>query len=94
MAKEDRERYVLVVPPSFEKILIRLKRKQQSLLGELSKKIKRIVVSPELGKPLRNVLRNYRRIQIGSHVLLYEIVQNEVRLIDFDHHNVIYKKYH
>ena len=93
MARDNKARYVLVVPPSFEKILIRLKKKQRSLFTDLSKKVNRIVLSPELGKPLRNSLRNYRRSQIGSHVLLYEIIQNEVRLIDFDHHNVIYKKY-
>ena len=87
------ENYTLVVPLSFEKILIRLKKKQRTLFDELEKKIVRIKSHPELGKPLRNSLRNYRRVQTGSHVLLYEINSLEVRLIDFDHHDVIYKKY-
>jgi len=48
---------------------------------------------PALGKPLRNVLRNYRRLHVDSYVLLYEIKQQEIRLLDFDHHDNIYKKY-
>jgi len=93
MAKNNSRRYVLVIPPAFEKILIRLKKKQQSLFTDLRKKINRVALYPELGKPLRNTLRNYRRVQIGSRVLLYEIIYGEVRLIDFDHHDIIYKKY-
>jgi len=46
-----------------------------------------------LGKPLRNTLRNYRRVHVDPFVLLYEIRMLEVRLMDFDHHDKIYKKY-
>ncbi len=88
----ERARYVLAVPPEFERILKSLK-KQPSLLKDLELRIERVVREPELGKPLRNVLRNYRRVHIGSHVLIYEIRQNEVRLMDFDHHDRVYKKY-
>jgi len=38
-------------------------------------------------------LRNYRRIHVDPYVLIYEIKQQEIRLLDFDHHNNIYKKY-
>ena len=85
-------RYILVVPLEFERILRSLKKKAD-VLRQLNSKIAKILKEPKLGKPLRNVLRNYRRIHIGSYVLLYEINQQEIRLLDFDHHDNIYKKY-
>jgi len=85
-------KYVLVIPLEFERVLKSLKKKA-TLLQQLDIKIAKILKEPELGKPLRNVLRNYRRVHIGSHVLIYEINQKEVRLLDFDHHDNIYKKY-
>ena len=88
----DRDRYVLVVSPHFERILKQLKRKKLTLLSDLEKQIVKILREPAIGKPLRNVLRNYRRVHVGSFVLIYEIQGNEVRLIDFGHHDRIYKK--
>ena len=90
MAEETN--YILAIPPEFQRILKSLKKKN-TLLQELDGKIAKILKEPKLGKPLRNVLRNYRRIHVGSYVLVYEINQNEVRLLDFDHHDNIYKKY-
>ncbi|MBI2057907.1 MAG: type II toxin-antitoxin system mRNA interferase toxin, RelE/StbE family [Candidatus Yanofskybacteria bacterium] len=84
--------YVLVVSPKFETVLKSLKRKKQSLLKKLEKQIIKIFKEPTLGKPLRNALRNYRRIHVDSHVLIYEICQNEIRLLDFAHHDKIYKR--
>ena len=88
----ERAKHVLIVPPEFEAILKSLK-KQPSLLKNLELRIARVLSEPQLGKPLRNVLRNYRRVHIGSYVLIYEIQQEEVRLMDFDHHDRVYKKY-
>ena len=87
------QKYTLVVPPEFEAILKKLKRKKPGILALLVKKIDNVVNSPILGKPLRNTLRNYRRVHIDPFVLIYEIHLMEVRLIDFDHHDKIYKKY-
>lgn len=84
-------KYVLVVPREFERILKSLK-KRGNLFKQLDVKIAKILDGPELGKPLRNVLRNCRRVHIGSYVLIYEINQQEIRLLDFDHHDNIYKK--
>lgn len=88
----ERPRYVLVIPPPFERILKRLKFKKPTLFRALGKQIEKILVEPERGKPLRNVLRNYRRVHIDSFVLIYEISGQEIRLLDFDHHDRIYKK--
>ena len=63
------------------------------LFQKLRKQIEKIVENPVFGKPLRNVLRNYRRVHVDdSFVLVYEIYQYSIQLIDFDHHDNIYKK--
>lgn len=87
------ERYTLVLAPGFQSVLKKLKRQKPELLRELDRVIAKVLKDPSLGKPLRNVLKNCRRFQIGSHVLMYEINKAEVRLLDFDHHDRVYKKY-
>ena len=80
--------------PWFEKALRSLKRKDPDLVRAFSQQLPKIIKDPQLGKPLQHSLRNYRRIHIkGSFVLLYEFKKPEVRLIDLDHHDKIYKKY-
>ena len=72
----EREHYILVISPNFERILKELKRKKPTVLTKLEKQIAKILRQPAIGKPLRNVLRNYRRVHIGSFVLIYEIHNN------------------
>ena len=91
-SKRKAERYEIVISPEFGRILKSLKKKKPSVFRNIEKQILKILREPTLGKPLRNVLRNYRRVHMGSFVLIYEIYNNEIRLIDFDHHDRIYKK--
>lgn len=87
-------RYTLALEPEVERILKSLKRKNPDLFRDVEFGIIKILRSPELGKPLGNVLSNQRRIHVaGSFVLLYEITGTEIRLLDFDHHDKIYKKH-
>lgn len=60
----------------------------------LSKKINQILENPETGKPLTANMIGQRRVHIGkSYVLTYEILEKEkiIRLLDFDHHDRVYK---
>ena len=91
--QENGKTFEIVETSRFEKILKSLKRQKSSLFRNLAKQLKKISREPYLGKPLRNILRNRRRIHVGSFVLLYEIYQGKVYLLDFDHHERIYKKY-
>ncbi len=84
--------YVIVLAPRFDEVFKNLKNKSPVLLARLEKQIGKIIREPILGKPLRNVLRNYRRMQVDSFVLIYEVHGKEIRLLDFDHHDKIYKK--
>jgi addiction module RelE/StbE family toxin len=90
----ERELNRLTFSPWFEKLLPSLKRKNPDLVRAFAKHLPKIVANPGLGKPLRHSLQNFRRIHIeGSFVLLYEVREREVRLIDLDHHDRVYKKY-
>ena len=89
---EKPAKYRLVVSPRFEGILRQLKRQKPSLLRDLEKQIAKILKEPARGKPLRNVLRNYRRVHVNSFVVIYELHAEEIRLLDFDRHERIYKK--
>jgi mRNA-degrading endonuclease RelE of RelBE toxin-antitoxin system len=89
---EPPQKYTLVIPDEFETILKKLKRSKPSLLQDLQKAIRKVSRDPLLGKPLRNVLRMHRRVHIGAFVLMYEIKGDEIRLLDFDHHDKVYKR--
>jgi len=93
MAQADKDSFTLVVPENFEQILKKLKKKDRVMFQKLLGQVKKILNRPTAGKPLRNVLRNYRRVHIDPFVLVYEIHGSEVRLLDFDHHDKIYKKF-
>ena len=88
------EKYTLVFSVLFERILHRLRKKNPDLARALISHFPKLEREPELGKPMRYALRTFRRIHVeGSFVLLYEIRKRDVHLIDFDHHDKIYKKY-
>lgn len=87
--------FYLVFSESFKKLIKDLKKKDQALYNRLEEKMINVGNNPFCGKILRNVLKNHRRIHIGSFVLIYGIFEKEkeVRFLDFDHHDKIYKKY-
>ena len=90
----DEVKYSLALAGQYKNVLKKLRRKNSPLVLEIERSVGQILRYPEFGKPLRHSLRNYRRIHIeGSFVLLYEIHGSVVRLLDFDHHDRIYKKY-
>jgi len=87
-------RYTLSVDAEAKRIFKTLRRKNPDVYREVKASAVKLLRNPELGKPLRHGLRNCRRLHIASSfVLVYEITAMEVRLLDFDHHNKIYKKY-
>lgn len=87
-------RYSPIASGAFKRVVKKLRRNSPNLLKELDRGIEKVLREPTFGKPLRYSLKNYRRIHIGgSFVLVYEILRTEISLIDFDHHDRIYKKY-
>lgn len=74
------------------RILARHKKKDRRLFQEIENQIEKVIREPTIGKPLRYTLKNRRRVHVGSFVLVYEFNNGELRFIDFDHHDKIYKK--
>ncbi len=86
--------YSLALAERYKSAVAKIKRNKPDLLLPLEQGVAKLLRNPELGKPLRHELRNRRRLHIASSfVLVYEIAGLEIRLLDFDHHNKIYKKY-
>lgn len=87
------EVFKVVYSTEFEQALKKLAKKDLQTLERLESQMEKVIREPQLGKPLRYTLKNRRRLHVGSFVLVYEFHNNELRFIDFDHHDKIYKKY-
>ncbi len=86
--------YKLSVKESLDRKLNKLRKRDIELLLLIDKKVKEILKYPYRFKPLKKSLQNKRRVHVGgSFVLIYEINEEEsiVTLVDFDHHDNIYK---
>ena len=68
-------------------------KKDKPGIKKIEDQVYKIISNPLVGKPLRNVLKSYRRVHIGSFVLVYKIENEEITFVDYDHHDRIYKKY-
>lgn len=75
-----------------KKILKKLKKKDRQALNQIEEQIEKILQNPEVGKPLRYDMKHLRRVHVGSFVLVYKIIGNEIRFLDFDHHDKVYNK--
>ncbi|MDD5013971.1 MAG: type II toxin-antitoxin system RelE/ParE family toxin [Atribacterota bacterium] len=88
--------YKLAIKESLDKKFKRLQKKDKEMLRFIGKKVQDILEDPYRFKTLRKPLQNKRRVHVGgSFVLIYEINEKEkiVTLLDFDHHDNIYKVY-
>lgn len=65
-------------------------KKHNTLNIRIRKKVHQIIENPYHFKPLRNVLKNYRRAHIGSYVILYRIHENVLYLEKIAHHDFVY----
>jgi YafQ family addiction module toxin component len=86
--------YKLEVKESLDKRLKKLSKEDKEMLHLINRKVKEILDDPHRFKPLKRPMQNKRRVHIGgSFVLIYEIDEkkNTVTLLDFDHHDNIYK---
>ncbi|MFA5992535.1 MAG: addiction module toxin RelE [Candidatus Pacearchaeota archaeon] len=84
------------VIPYLQKILNKLSKKDKSLYEQVLKKIEEIINSSDIEhyKNLRHDLSDKKRVQIGHFVLVFSFInsENKIKFLDFDHHDVIYKK--
>jgi mRNA interferase RelE/StbE len=85
--------YQVIADPPVQKRLRKIFKKDRKTYDQLKKKLVELGQNPDIGNPLRNVLKNRRRLQIGSFVLVYKVdTENEIiTLLEFDHHDKVYK---
>lgn len=86
--------YKLAVKESLDKKFRKLQKKDKELLLLIDRKVQDILDDPYRFKPLKRPLQNKRRVHVGgSFVLVYEVDEKDkiVTLVDFDHHDNIYK---
>jgi len=86
--------YKLAVKESLDRKFKKLKKKDREMLMLIDRKVQEILDDPYRFKPLRRPLQNKRRVHVaGSFVLIYDVNEDEkiVTLLDFDHHDNIYK---
>ena len=86
--------YKLAVKENLDKTFKKLQKSDKEMLRLIDRKVQDILDDPHRFKPLRKPLQNRRRVHVGgSFVLVYEVNEKEkvVTLLDFDHHDNIYK---
>jgi len=73
-------------------ILKNTQKQNPQLYERIKKKIRQILEEPHHYKELRNALKGCCRSQVGSFVLVFEIIESEktVYFINFDHHDKVY----
>jgi YafQ family addiction module toxin component len=85
--------YTVDISDQLDKQFTKLRKKDKKQLEVIDKKIQEIVKNPYHFKPLRGDMHGARRVHIGkSYVLIFEIDEKQriLRLLDFNHHDVIY----
>ncbi len=84
--------YKVIADPPVQKRLRKIFKKDRKTYEQLKKKLVELGKNPEIGKPLRNVLKNRRRLHIASCVLIYKIDTEKkvIKLLEFDHHDKAY----
>ena len=82
------------INPGLKKKLEILSRKDKVLFLAVDKKIGEIISAGDLNhyKNLRYGLSTYKRIHLGSFVLVFQVRSETVFFEDFAHHDVIYKR--
>ena len=85
--------YKIIAHPRVQKELQKIFKKDKVRYSHLKKRLEILSDNPEMGKPLRNILKGKRRIHIGSFVIIYEIdIENgSITLLEFEHHDNAYR---
>ena len=84
--------YISKFSPQFGRTLKKLKKKDKILFERIHKKVEEIIDNPEHYKPLRYSLRGLLRVHVGSFIILFQINENVIEFIEFEHHDKAYER--
>ena len=84
--------YTLDVSEHLDRVFFKLSKKDKLQFEILTRKIKEILENPQMGEPLTGNMAGQRSVHVRNFVIVYEILENEkiIRLLDYDHHDVVY----
>jgi len=88
--------YHIIISDDLRKALVILKRKDKTMFQMVEKKIVQIAsldsVSIQHFKNLRSPLSDFKRVHLGSYVLLFHVQANNIIFDAFEHHDKIYQR--
>ena len=86
--------YFLNESDEFFKTIKKLRKHDPQMYERVKKRMDEILENPGHFKPLGNVLKNYRRAHVGSFVIAFRIIEDQmiVRFVAYAHHDDIYEK--
>ncbi len=88
--------YRYEISPYLQKTLNKLSKKDKNLYEQVLKKIEDVINSSDVEhyKNLRYDMKDKKRVHIGHFVLVFQLIksENKLKFLDFDHHDVIYRK--
>lgn len=88
--------YSYEIVPYLQQILKKLSKKDKQLYLRVLKKIEEIISCSDVEhyKNLRHDMKDRKRAQIGHFVLVFKFLkeENEIKFVDFDHHDKIYER--
>ena len=86
----------IIIADDLRKTLVILKRKDKTMFQMVEKKIIQIAsldsVSIQHFKNLRRPQSDYKRVYLGSYVLLFRVQANNIIFDSFEHHDKIYQR--
>jgi len=87
------EPFDIEIGDKLQRKLKKLQNKDSEYYNAIISKIVQIAEAPQMGKPLRGVLKGKRRVHIGPFVLIYKVNENDhiVTIIELEHHDDAYQ---
>lgn len=82
--------YDLLFSPYFEKQMKKIKLKDNVLFNRIIAKLDELIDNPEHYKPLKNIMKGYRRIHFDPFVILFCIEGNKIIIHSLKHHDEAY----
>ncbi len=83
------------IEEKLKKLLRKLSKKDKETYNSIIKKINEILTIDNINhyKNLKKPMQEFKRVQIGSFVLIFKHIEKEDKIVfyDFDHHDNIYK---
>ncbi len=86
--------YSLEVKEGVDRTFRRMAGKNPARLASVRRKVEEVLADPHRFKPLRAPMEGMRRVHVGPFVLVYQVDERRkvVTLVDFEHHDRVYRR--